>query len=194
MKDKNLYVPKYVRRILIDHDTCSAGVKKAAEWASLKFSNCEKPPVFVCLLKGAAPFYGKLIMNLKMEIVTDFMVVSSFLGKITRQARPKIITPLRTDIVGRDVILCDDIADSARTLKILKQYLLQKGAKSVTVMVFLDKPAGRIVSFKPDYACFTLKGTPFIIGYGLDIDERARNLPYIAEFDTHYLGKLDTKK
>jgi len=58
-------------------------------------------------------------------------------------------------------------------------------------MVFLDKPAGRLVKFKPDYACFTLKGKPFIIGYGLDIEEQARNLPYVAEFKTEYLGKLN---
>ena len=190
MANKKVFKPEYVKNILIDHATCSKGVVKAANWLDKKFANAKHPPIFVCLLRGAVPFYTKLIMNLHIDIVTDYMIVSSFQGTMTRQSKPKIITNLQSDVKGRDIVVCDDVADSARTLKLLKQYLKDKGAKSVTFVVFADKPAGRKVNFKPDYACFSIKGKPFLVGYGLDIYEIGRNIPYLAEMDQECLKKV----
>jgi hypothetical protein len=69
------------------------------------------PPVFLCLLKGALPFYSTLIMNIDCDIITDFMVVSSFRGQITKQTKPQIITDILADIKNRNVIICDDVID-----------------------------------------------------------------------------------
>lgn len=193
MANTKIFKPKYVSNILVSKDKIEKGIKLAAKWADKKFAKAKKFPVFVCLLRGAIPFYTKLIMNLNIDVITDYMIVSCFAGKITCQSEPKIVTNIMTDVKGRDVVICDDVCDTARTLKLLKQYMIKKGAKSVTVMVLADKPAGRKVKFEPDYKCFTIKGKPFLIGYGLDVAEIARNVPYLAEFDTKYLKEIEAK-
>ena len=193
MAKTTTFKPKYVKNILISEDKIEKGIKLAAKWVDKKFAKAKKFPVFICLLRGAIPFYTKLIMNLHIDVITDYMIVSSFAGKITSQSEPKIVTNIMSDVKGRDVVICDDVCDSAKTLKLLKKYIKNKGAKSVTVMVLADKPAGRKVKFEPDYACFTIKGKPFLIGYGLDVVEIARNIPYLAEFNTKYLKRIEAK-
>ncbi len=184
------YNPKYVKKILFDTQQLYAAIKKAAIWATKKFKNDRLPPVFLCLLKGALPFYSTLIMNIDCDIITDFMVVSSFRGQITKQTKPQIITDILADIKNRNVIICDDVIDSGETLSFLKRYLTKKGAKNVYVMVLADKPKCHKVNIKADYACFIIKNKAFLIGYGLDINEKARNLPYLAEFDKKYLHEI----
>lgn len=184
------YNPKYVNKILFNTKQIYAAIKKASIWATKKFKNDKLPPVFLCLLKGALPFYSTLIMNIDCDIITDFMVVSSFKGQITRQSNPQIITDILADIKNRNVIICDDVIDSGETIYFIKHYLAKKGAKNVYIMVLADKPKCHKVNIKADYACFTIKDKSFLIGYGLDIKEKARNLPYLAVFDKKYLEKI----
>ncbi|MCQ3908300.1 MAG: hypothetical protein MJ200_01790 [Mycoplasmoidaceae bacterium] len=131
-----------------------------------------------------------MAMQIKRDIHFDFIVLSSFRGQMKAVGNPKIVTDVISDIRGRDIIVVEDVLDSARTLSVLIKYLKSRKPSSVKTMVLVDKVDMRAVPFKADYACFTLKGNPFLIGYGLDIKEAARNLPYIAEFDKKYLNKL----
>lgn len=187
---KKPFIPKYVKRIFYSEKQVNQKVAQAAEWLNKKFKNNKKPPIFLCVLKGALPFYGKLIMQIKMDVIFDFIVLSSFRGNIKAVGMPKIVTDLFNDIKGRDVVIIEDVSDSAKTLTVLIKYLKSRKPKSLTTVVLVDKPDMRKVSFKPDYACLTIKNNPFLVGCGLDINEKARNLPYIGEFDKRYLGKV----
>lgn len=184
------YKPKYVKKVLITEKQVALGIKKAATWMNKKYANAKKPPVIVGILNGAVPFYGQLVTQLKFECLFDFMTLSSFRGQMKACSKPNIVTGLRTDIKNRDVIIVEDVVDRACTLKTVVKYLKTKQPKTVRTVVLVDKPNLRVTTFKPDFACFTLKGNPFIVGCGLDIKEKARNLPYIGEFDEKYLNKI----
>lgn len=184
------FKPKYVKRILIDGNKVEAGITKAANWINKNYAHCKKPPILLAILKGAIPFYGKLVMQIKRDIVFDFIVLSSFRGQMKAVGQPRIVTDVMSDIQGRDVIVVEDVIDSARTLNVLCKYLKSRKPKSLRTMALVDKVDMRAVKFEADYVCFKLKGNPFLVGYGLDIKEIARNLPYIAEFDKKYLNKI----
>ncbi|MCQ2747868.1 MAG: hypoxanthine phosphoribosyltransferase [Mycoplasmoidaceae bacterium] len=136
------------------------------------------------------PFYGRLVMRIKRPVQFEFIRLSSFRGGLKATGEPAFLTMLSDSIKKRDVIAVEDVADTARTLSILVKYLKSKKPKSIRTLVLANKPDMRKVKFKPDYACFEFKGDPFLIGYGLDIKEQARNLPYIAEFDKKYFNKI----
>ena len=182
--------PKYVKRIFVQEKEIEAAITKAAKWIEKNYKNCKKPPILISILKGAVPFYCKTAMNIHMDVEFDFIVLSSFRGQMKALTAPKIVTDLCSDIHGRDVIVLEDVIDTARTLKVLIDYLKLRKPHSIKTMCLVDKPDKRMVKFKVDYSCFSIKGDPFLIGYGLDIKELARNLPYIAEFDKKYLNKI----
>ncbi|MCQ2956304.1 MAG: hypoxanthine phosphoribosyltransferase [Mycoplasmoidaceae bacterium] len=142
------------------------------------------------ILKGAIPFYSGLVMQLKIDVTFEFMTLSSFRGNLHAVSEPEIVTDLTCDIKGKDIIIIEDVVDSAKTLSVLVKYLKSKKPRSIKTLVLVDKKDMRKVPFKPDYACFTLKGNPFLVGYGLDAKEIGRNLPYIAEFDKKYINKI----
>lgn len=185
-----MYKPKYVKRILVSPKEIQAGITKAANWMNKQYAHSKKRPIILGILRGAIPFYSQLVMQLNFDFHFDFMTLSSFRGNMKAVNDPEIVTALLNDIKGRDVIVVEDVVDSAKTLSLLKKYLLTKKPRSIKFMVLADKVNMRVVPFKVDYACFTFKDSPFLIGFGLDIKEVARNLPYLAEFDKKYLNKL----
>lgn len=182
-----MYKPPYVKKIIINSWQIKKGIKKAAKWINENY--VDKTPILIGILKGAIPFFGNLLPKLKINMITDFIVMSSFKGEVKRQSIPKIITNIKSNICGKDIILVDDVLDSAKTMKVLITYLKKQKPKSIKLVVLIDKPQERKVGLKPDFSAFTL-GKIFIIGFGLDIKEKARNLPYIAEFDHKYINKI----
>lgn len=184
------YLPKYVKRILVDSKKVKAGITKAANWINKKYAHCKKPPILLGTLKGAIPFYGELVLQINRDIHFDFIALSSFRGQMKATGKPKIVSDLMSNIRGRDVIVVEDVIDTARTLNVLCKYLKSKKPKSLRTIALVDKVDMRKVNFKADYVCFKLKGNPFLVGYGLDIKEIARNLPYIGEFDKKYINKI----
>lgn len=184
------FKPKYIKKILVDRKEIEKRIADCAQFLNKKFKNAKEAPIIISILKGAIPFYGRLTMELNFDMVMDFIVLSSFRGGMQRTGMPQIVTDLMNDIKGRDVVIVEDVVDTARTLSILIKYLKLQKPKSITTVVLVDKADMRKVPFKPDYACFTLLGNPFLIGYGLDIKEKARNIPYLATFNKDYLDKI----
>ncbi|MBW3057748.1 hypoxanthine phosphoribosyltransferase [Spiroplasma poulsonii] len=141
------------------------------------------------LLKGCIPFMAKFIPHLVgVECETEYMVVSSYFGGVKSNGVPQILLDLPIPVTNRDVLLVEDIIDSGKTVKMIKEYLYLKGARSVKVVTLLDKKAGRKVDLVADWYGFDVPDA-FLIGFGLDYEERLRNLPYIAIADT---AKLKT--
>ena len=138
---------------------------------------CGKQPVAVCILRGAIPFYADLIRRISLPVTVDTITVSSY-GSGTTSGALKVITDMRTDVKGKDVLVVDDIIDSGRTSVALINMLKERGAASVKTCALLDKPSRRVVEIKGDYVGFSIPDE-FVVGYGLDWDEKFRNLPHI---------------
>ena len=137
----------------------------------------EMQPIAVCVLRGAIPFYADLIRRIDLPVTVDTITVSSY-GSGTVSGKLKVITDMRTSVEGRDVLVVDDIIDSGRTSVALIEMLKERGAKSVKTCALLDKPSRRVVDIKGDYVGFAIPDE-FVVGYGLDWNEKFRNLPHV---------------
>ncbi|GHV47245.1 hypoxanthine phosphoribosyltransferase [Clostridia bacterium] len=133
----------------------------------------------ICVLKGAVVFFSDLIREITVPVTIEFITAKSYGNSSVSAGEVQIVKDIDTDIKGRDVILIEDISDTARTLTSLISKLKKREPNSIKTAVLLDKPSRREVSFVPDYTCFQV-GNEFIVGYGLDFAEKYRNLPDIA--------------
>ena len=134
--------------------------------------------LFVGILKGSIPFMAELIKRVSIDIQIDFMAVSSYSGTESL-GDIKIIKDLEQSIQGRDLVLVEDIVDSGRTLSYLLKMLSERGPKSLKLCTLLDKPDRRVTEVDVAYTGFKIPDE-FVVGYGLDYDQRYRNLPYIG--------------
>ncbi|GAB1476703.1 hypoxanthine phosphoribosyltransferase [Bacillota bacterium] len=133
----------------------------------------------ICVLKGAVLFMSDLIRELNIETKIDFMAVSSYGASTKSTGVVRILKDLDSNIEGENVIIVEDIIDSGLTLKYLKEYLLARDPKSLKICTLLDKPERRTADIKADYVGFSIDNK-FIVGYGLDFNQKYRNLPYIS--------------
>lgn len=134
--------------------------------------------ILICILKGAAFFATELAKRIELPVIIDFMKVSSYEGtESTKKINFKL--DISTDITNKNVIIVEDIIDTGRTLTYLKDYLAKRSPKSIKLCTLLDKKERREFKLEADYVCFNIPDK-FVIGYGLDYDEKYRNLPYIG--------------
>ena len=140
-----------------------------------------KEVVVVCVLKGAVFFTVDLVKKMKTPIELEMMQVSSYKGS---ESTGNIIVKkdLDNSIEGKNVLIIEDIIDTGRTLKYLKEYLETKNPNSVKIAVFVDKVERREVDIDVDYTGFVIPNK-FVVGYGFDIDEKGRNIPYVGYID-----------
>ena len=154
--------------------------KRAAEMArEIEKDFCGQQIVLVGILRGAVMWMVDIMKNVDLDMVIDFMSVSSYGSSTKSSGIVKINKDLDTDIEGKNVIIIEDIVDSGTTLNYLKGYFENRDAKTVKICTLLDKPEGRRVEIDVDYIGFTVDDR-FIVGYGLDYDQKYRNLPYIS--------------
>lgn len=154
--------------------------KRAAEIARLIEEDFKgEEIVLVGILRGAILWMADIMKNVNLDMAIDFMAVSSYGSATKSSGIVKINKDLDTDIEGRNVIIVEDIVDSGTTLNYLKGYFENRDAKSVKICTLLDKPEGRKVEINVDYIGFTVDDK-FIVGYGLDYDQKYRNLSYIT--------------
>lgn len=135
--------------------------------------------LLLCVLKGAVMFMANFSLALDREHALEFMAVSSYLGGTKTSGVVKIVLDLNTNIENRHVLIIEDIVDSGNTLNYLVDFLQSRHPASLKICTLLDKPEGRQVDIEADYVGFTIPDE-FVVGYGLDFDERYRNLPYIG--------------
>ena len=135
--------------------------------------------ILICVLKGGVMFMCDLAKRLNLDVRLDFMSVSSYGAETKSSGVVKIIKDLDNSIEGRDVLIVEDIIDSGNTLAYLLDILEKRGPKSIKLCTLLDKPSRREKDVVVDYVCFEIEDK-FVLGYGLDYDQRYRNLPYIG--------------
>ena len=136
---------------------------------------------FICILKGSIFFTVELSKRMPCDINFKFIRVSSYHGE-NSTGIIEMKVDLQGDIKGKDVIIIEDIVDTGRTLSYLKEYLKSKEPKSLKICSLLDKKERRVCKIDADYVGFNIPDK-FVIGYGLDVDEKYRNLPYIGYFE-----------
>ena len=136
-------------------------------------------PLVVGILKGSVLFYADFVRHLHADAEIEFMAVSSYGSGTVSSGKLKIKKDLDRDVKGRDIIIVEDIIDSGFTMANLKALLMERGAKSVIIVTLLNKKGRREYEIEPDYNCFDIENE-FVIGYGLDYNEKYRTLPYIA--------------
>lgn len=138
----------------------------------------DNPPLLVALLRGSVPFLAELIQHIDLDVRYDFMDVQSYEGTET-SGDIKIIKDLDASIKGLDILLVEDIVDTGKTIKTVVETLLHKGARSVKIVTLLDKPSRRLIEINADYIGFEV-GNEFVVGYGMDFNQKYRGLPYIG--------------
>ena len=136
-------------------------------------------PLFVGVLKGCFVFMSDLMRNVTIPCTMDFMAVSSYKGGTTTTGAVEIQKDLSQNIEGRHIIMVEDILDSGMTLSYLQNYLANRNPASITIATLMDKPSRRRAPVHARYSCFEVPDA-FVVGYGLDYDEKYRNLPYIG--------------
>lgn len=171
---------KDIEGILVSEKEIDEIVTRIAGQINTDYANSGKKLVLICILKGSVMFTSELMKKITLPVEMDFMKVSSYGSQTTSSGIINIhIDIKRDDISDVDFIIIEDIIDSGRTLSHLVKYLSEKGANSVKTCTMLDKPSRRTVEFVPDY-CGMQIPDKFVVGFGLDYDEKYRNLPFVG--------------
>lgn len=166
-----------VKEILVNEEEIKQIVARLGSQITEDYK--DKNLLLLSILKGSVVFMADLIRVIKIPCRLDFMAVSSYGNNIKTSGVVKIVKDLDIALEGYDLLIVEDILDSGKTLSYLSEILLKRNPKSLKICTFLDKPERREANISADY---TGKAVPdrFVVGYGLDYDERYRNLPYIG--------------
>ncbi len=168
---------KDIEKILFTNEEIKTAVQKLGKKLTEDYQY--KNPVVVGILRGAAPFMIDLIQAMDCYMEIDFMAVSSYGDDTKSSGSVKIIKDLDTDVTDRYVLIVEDIIDSGRTARALRELFAAKNAASVKICSLLDKPARREVDTEADHVGIDTPNE-FVVGYGLDFRQQYRNLPYIG--------------
>ena len=161
----------------ITEEELKARIKELAAQISEDYKG--KEVLMVSILKGAVVFLTDLMREVDLDVHIDFMVVSSYGNSTESSGAVKIVKDLSVDIAGKDVLIVEDILDSGNTLSKLIDILRARGANSLKIVSLLDKPSRHVQVVPIEYTGFTIPDK-FVVGYGLDYQEKHRNLPYVG--------------
>ena len=165
-------------RVLLSEEEVNRRISEVAGMINRDYPG--KQVHLICILKGGVFFTCELAKRLDLDVSLDFMSVSSYGAGTTSSGVVRIIKDLDEPLEGKDVIIVEDIIDSGRTLAYLMEVLRQRGPKSIELCTLLDKPERRVKKqVQVKYTCFTIPDE-FVVGYGLDYDQKYRNLPFIG--------------
>ena len=166
-----------ILKVLLSEEQLHQRIQEMGDELFEKFR--DKDPMFVGVLNGCFVFMADLVRAAQLKSEVEFISVSSYKNATKSSGVVEITRDLQRDITGRDIIVVEDILDSGNTLYFLRNYLLAKGARSITVVTLLDKPSRREKAITADYAGFVVPDE-FVVGYGLDYAQQYRNMPYIG--------------
>ncbi len=167
-------------RPVVTQEQMRARIRELGKQISADYAG--KDLVLVGVLKGAYAFYADLARAIRIPIRVDFIIVTSYGSKAKTSGKVKLITELTEEIKGKDVLLVEDIVDSGLTVQYLMKTLSKKKPRSIKVCTLLSKPERREVEVQIDYEGFKIPNQ-YVVGYGLDYQQKYRNLPYLAVLD-----------
>ena len=165
-------------RILLTREQIAQRVNEIGREMTAMYLNDDRP-LFVCVLKGSVVFFADLIRAVSIPLDIEFMTASSYGAATVSSGEVKVVSALDEKIKGRNVVLVEDIIDSGRTIAYIKNDMLGKGVKSLRVVTLMDKPSRRVADVTPDISGFVVPDE-FVVGYGLDYNQKYRNYPDIG--------------
>ena len=166
---------KNIKEVLISEEQI---IEKCKELGKIIDKDYEgKEVLLVGLLKGSVPFMAELAKHINSDVIFDYMNVSSYDGVESKTLVVK--QDLKEDVSGKNILIVEDILDTGKTLYNVKDMLLKRNANSVKIVTMLDKEEGRVIDMKADYVGFKIPNA-FVVGYGLDFNEKYRQLPYVG--------------
>ena len=168
---------KDIESVLISEAEIHARIREVGARISEDYRG--RCPILVGVLKGVVPFFAEMAQAITIPLQEDFMSITSYEGGTASTGKLTFRKDIDHDIEGRDVLILEDIIDSGSTLKMIVEMFRERKPNSVKICALLDKPSGRSVDLKPDYACFVIPSA-FVVGYGLDYEDYYRNLPYVG--------------
>ena len=164
-------------RVLLPEEEVNKRISEIGEQISKDYAG--RQVHLVCVLKGGAFFMCELAKRITVPVSMDFMSVSSYGNGTESSGAVKIVKDLDDPLMGKDVIIVEDIVDSGRTLSYLMELMRDRGPRSLALCTLLDKPDRRVVEVPVTYTGFRIPDE-FVVGYGLDYAQRYRNLPFIG--------------
>ena len=173
----NNEMEKDILKVLVTEEELKTRVAELGDALYKKYEG--RRPLVLGVLKGSFIFMADLVRASQLMCDVEFIAVSSYQNGTVSSGRVQITHDLQQDITGRELVIVEDILDSGNTLAFLKNYLMAKGAKSISIVTLLDKPARREKAVEADLAGFVVPDE-FVVGYGLDYAQLYRNLPYIG--------------
>ncbi len=177
-----------LKKIIYTREEVLAKIKELADWVNEEYKN-SKDLVIIGLLKGSIPFIAHLMMDIKVDMSIDFITASTYDGGTKSSGNVKMVMDLKKDIAGKDVLIAEDIIDSGITLQTVIDILKTRNPKSLKVITLMDKPSGRKVKLMADKVGLIVPDK-FLVGWGLDVKEKMRNLDVIAEFDCKKIDEV----
>ena len=166
-------------RKLIDEETLQKRIRELGEQITNDYKNTDETLIVVGLLKGSLLFMADLIREIKIPLTIDFMEISSYGDEFETSREVRILKDLEGSIMGKNILVVEDIIDSGLTLKKVLKMLGGRGPKSVSLCTLLDKKERRQADIEVQYVGFEIPDE-FVLGYGLDYKQEYRNIPYIA--------------
>ena len=167
-------------RPIVTQEEMRARIRELGKQITADYS--EKDLVLVGVLKGAYAFYADLARAIRVSLRVDFLMVASYGSRAKTSGKVKMVTELTEDIKDKDVLLVEDIVDSGLTVQYLVKALAKKKPRSIKVCTLLSKPDRRTIDVAIDYVGFNIPNK-YVVGYGLDYQQKYRNLPYLAVLD-----------
>ena len=174
----------FVKKMLLDKDEISSIVKSLGKKISKDYEG--KKLLLLSLLKGSVIFTADLMREITIPCQVDFMAVSSYTGTLNGGGKVNIIKDITIDISGWNVLIVEDILESGYTLDCVVNMLKERNPESVKICTLLDKPNSRKTEIEAEYVGEKIPDE-FVIGYGLDYNEKYRNLPFIGVIDPKYI-------
>lgn len=182
-----------VEKILLNTKVINDKIIDLANTVNDYYKDNEQPIILIGILRGCLPFLSQFMLNLTIDCMLDFMYVPSYLGQPEAVDKPKIKIDVTNDVRGRDLLIVEDIIDSGNSLFKIRNHLQELGAKSIKIITLLDKKSKRLAKIEADWYGFEVPDH-FLVGYGLDYDEKLRNLPYIGIANLSKIAILEKNK
>ena len=177
-----------IDRILVDEESLQARVRELGEAISADYADSDL--ILICVLKGGVAFLTDLMRHITIPHEIDFLAISSYgAGQRESTGAVRLLMDLKADIGGRDVLIIEDIVDSGQTMDYLLRTMKARQPASLRICTLLSKPSRRVVDIPLDYIGFEIPNE-FVLGYGLDLDEKYRNLPYVAVLKEEFFAGL----
>lgn len=177
---------KYLKEVLIAEDVLQSRVHELGQQITTDYSDTDNL-LLICILKGGVTFLVDLMRHVDVPHEVDFLSVSSYgTGSRSSSGKVRIDMDLKSEVTGRNVLIVEDIIDSGHTLRFVMDMLAARKPASIKLCTLLDKPSRREVEIDIHYVGFEIENK-FVFGYGLDLDEKFRNLPFVGVVDLDML-------